>query len=35
MARINGFLNKEYYSKEYFNILYSLKALESSFNKTL
>ena len=35
MARINGFLNKEYYLKEYFNILNQLKVLENSFTKTL
>ena len=35
MARINDYLNMEYYSKEYFNILCQLKALENSFIKTL
>ena len=35
MARTNDYLNKGYYLKEYFNILYQLKALKSSFNKTL
>ena len=35
MAQINDCLNMEYYLKEYFNILYQLKVLESSFNKTL
>ena len=35
MARIYDFLNKGYYLKEYFNILHQLKALESSFVKTL
>ena len=35
MARINDYLDKEYYLKEYFNILHQLKVLKSSFNKTL